>query len=126
VIFGLTPWSSLARFYILPSLFSSKHRKYLWLVIGLFGVAQVLELTDGRICSGFILSGHTLKHLVGGLAKLLWWSYRYSIEGIHVENLPLQLCDAAVRLSVIARFTVTPVIVQFAWFAGLGERPWLC
>jgi hypothetical protein len=62
--------------YLLPSLFSSKQRKYLWLVIGLFGVAQVLELADRRIYSGFILSGHTLKHLVAGLATVVIYRWR--------------------------------------------------
>jgi hypothetical protein len=62
--------------YLLPSLFSSKQRKYLWSVIGLFGVAQVLELADVRIYSGFMLSGHTLKHLVAGLATVVIYRWR--------------------------------------------------
>ncbi len=62
--------------YLLPSLFSSKHRKQLWLVIGLFTVAQVLEVADGRIYAGFILSGHTLKHLVAGLATVVIYRWR--------------------------------------------------
>jgi hypothetical integral membrane protein (TIGR02206 family) len=52
--------------------------------------------------------------------ELVWWVYRYSREGIHVGNLPLQLCDAAVWLSVLACLTMAPVVVQFAWFAGLA------
>jgi hypothetical integral membrane protein (TIGR02206 family) len=52
--------------------------------------------------------------------ELVWWVYRYSREGVHVGNLPLQLCDAAVWLSVLACLTMAPVVVQFAWFAGLA------
>jgi hypothetical protein len=54
--------------YLLPLFFSSKRRKYLWFVIGLFGLAQAFELADESIYSSFILSGHTLKHLAAGLA----------------------------------------------------------
>jgi hypothetical integral membrane protein (TIGR02206 family) len=52
--------------------------------------------------------------------ELVWWAYRYSREGIHVANLPLQLCDAGVWLSVLACLTVIPAIVEFAYFAGLA------
>lgn len=52
--------------------------------------------------------------------ELVWWVYRYSREGIHVRNLPLQLCDAGVWLSVLACLTVIPAIVEFAYFAGLA------
>ncbi len=52
--------------------------------------------------------------------ELVWWVYRYSREGIHVANLPLQLCDAGVWLSVLACLTLIPVIVEFAYFAGLA------
>jgi hypothetical integral membrane protein (TIGR02206 family) len=52
--------------------------------------------------------------------ELVWWVYRYSKEGIHMGNLPLQLCDAAVWFSVLACLTAIPVIVEFAYFAGLA------
>jgi hypothetical integral membrane protein (TIGR02206 family) len=52
--------------------------------------------------------------------EIVWWVYRYSREGIHVSNLPLQLCDAGVWLSVLACLTVTPAIVESAYFAGLA------
>jgi hypothetical integral membrane protein (TIGR02206 family) len=71
---------------------------------------KILRLAPLRWTLGWALAAN----------ELVWWGYRYSREGIHVANLPLQLCDAAVWLSVIACFTVTPVIVEFAWFAGLA------
>ena len=52
--------------------------------------------------------------------ELIWWIYRYSREGIHAANLPLQLCDLTVWLAVIGCFTAAPAIVEFAWFAGIG------
>lgn len=54
------------------------------------------------------------------LNELVWWFYRYSREGIHVANLPLQLCDAAVWLSILACLTGASLIVEFAYFAGLA------
>jgi len=54
------------------------------------------------------------------LNELIWWVYRYSREGVHVANLPLQLCDAAVWLSILACLTGASLIVEFAYFAGLA------
>src|SRR5436305_3998616 len=82
-------------------------------------VAAVLVL----LCRRKILRLESLRWTLGlvlAANELVWWSYRYSREGIHVGNLPLQLCDAAVWLSVIACLTFTPVIVEFAWFVGLA------
>jgi hypothetical integral membrane protein (TIGR02206 family) len=52
--------------------------------------------------------------------ELVWWFYRYSNEGLHIDNLPLQLCDAAVWFTVAACLTRSPVIVEFAYFVGLA------
>lgn len=52
--------------------------------------------------------------------EVIWWIYRYSREGIHASNLPLQLCDLTVWLAVAGCLTVAPAIVEFAWFAGIG------
>lgn len=50
--------------------------------------------------------------------ELIWWIYRYSREGIHAANLPLQLCDLTVWLAVFGCFTVAPTLVELAYFAG--------
>ena len=57
-----------------------------------------------------------------GLAanELIWFAFRYSHEGLHLWNLPLQLCDLAVWLSVAACLTLVPWVVEFAYFAGLA------
>jgi hypothetical integral membrane protein (TIGR02206 family) len=52
--------------------------------------------------------------------ELVWWTFRYSHEGVHLTNLPLQLCDLTVWLSVLACLTASPAIVEFAWFAGMA------
>ncbi len=52
--------------------------------------------------------------------ELVWWAYRYSHEGVHRSNLPLQLCDLTVWLAVLACLTLRPAIVEFAYFAGFA------
>jgi len=52
--------------------------------------------------------------------ELIWFAYRYSHEGLHLWNLPLQLCDLGVWLSVAACLTAVPWVVEFAYFAGLA------
>jgi hypothetical integral membrane protein (TIGR02206 family) len=83
------------------------------------GVAAVLVW----LCRRGILQSRPVQ-LAAGLAlasnELVWWAYRYSREGIHMWNLPLQLCDAAVWLAALACLTAIPAVVEFAWFAGLA------
>ena len=57
-----------------------------------------------------------------GLAvnELVWWAFRYSHEGIHASNLPLQLCDATVWSTVLACVTLVPGAVEFSYFAGIA------
>ncbi len=49
-----------------------------------------------------------------------WWFFRYSHEGIHARNLPLQLCDITCWATVVACFTLAPRVVEFDYFAGLA------
>jgi hypothetical integral membrane protein (TIGR02206 family) len=70
-----------------------------------------------------MLPDPVMRWALGGslaLNELVWWAYRYSREGVHVDNLPLQLCDAAIWFSVLACITQIPAIVEFAYFAGLA------
>jgi hypothetical integral membrane protein (TIGR02206 family) len=52
--------------------------------------------------------------------ELVWWIFRYSREGIHLNNLPLQLCDLTVWLTVLACLTLIPAVVECAYFAGVA------
>ena len=62
--------------------------------------------------------------LVAGSAivvnELIWWAFRYSHEGFHLWNLPLQLCDVTLWMSALACFTLNPRVVEFAYFGGLA------
>ena len=57
-----------------------------------------------------------------GLAanELAWWGFRYSHEGVHLTNLPFQLCDVTLWVSIVACLTAIPVAIEFAYFAGLA------
>lgn len=50
----------------------------------------------------------------------IWWAYRYSHEGLHVWNLPLQLCDVTLWASALACLTLASPLVEFAYFGGLA------
>ncbi|MDP9169963.1 MAG: TIGR02206 family membrane protein [Acidobacteriota bacterium] len=61
--------------------------------------------------------------LGAGLAvnELIWWTFRYSHEGFRFPlNLPLQLCDMTLWAAVIACLTLAPVVLEFAYFAGIA------
>lgn len=52
--------------------------------------------------------------------EVVWWLYRYVHEGIHLTNLPLQLCDVTLWATVLACFARTPLAVEFAYFTGFA------
>jgi len=59
--------------------------------------------------------------LAYGLAanEIVWWIFRYSHEGIHLANLPLQLCDITLWLSIAACLTLQQFIVEALYFSGI-------
>lgn len=75
------------------------------------------------LCRRGLMAGRPLRLFLGyGLAanEFVWWCFRYSHEGIHAANLPLQLCDAAVWLTVLACLTLQPLIAECAYFVGMA------
>jgi hypothetical integral membrane protein (TIGR02206 family) len=54
------------------------------------------------------------------LNELVWWTFRYSHEGLHLWNLPFQLCDVTLWTSALACLTLSRRVVEFAYFAGLA------
>jgi len=51
--------------------------------------------------------------------EIVWWTFRYAHEGVRLTNLPLQLCDVTLWATVIACLAPIPIVVEFAYFAGL-------
>ena len=92
---------------------------HLGLLAAILGAAFLLAW----LCRRGWLPARALRLARGcGLAlnELVWWVFRYSREGIHLPNLPLQLCDAAVWAAVLACLTLRPLIVEAAYFWGLA------
>ncbi|MEN6533443.1 MAG: TIGR02206 family membrane protein [Bryobacteraceae bacterium] len=53
--------------------------------------------------------------------ELIWYVWRLRAEGLRFpEGLPLQLCDLALWLTVIAALTLNKWTFETAYFAGLG------
>ncbi len=53
--------------------------------------------------------------------ELVWYTYRLSTEGFRFpEGLPLQLCDVALWMTVVAAVTMRHLPLEIAYFAGLG------
>ena len=89
------------------------------LLAGIAAAAVVLPV----LCRRGRVSGRGARLALGfGLAvnELIWWAFRYSHEGVHLANLPLQLCDIILWATVLACVTLVPAIVEFAYFAGFA------
>ena len=54
------------------------------------------------------------------LNEFVWWTFRYSHEGLRISNLPLQLCDVSLWATVLACILLKPILVEFAYFAGIA------
>jgi hypothetical integral membrane protein (TIGR02206 family) len=76
-----------------------------------------------RLCRRNPKRARTVRLVMGyGIAmnEVIWWTFRYWHEGIRVSNLPLQLCDMTLWAVVIACIAPFPLLVEFAYFAGLA------
>lgn len=75
------------------------------------------------LCRQKFLGSRVVRFTIGwGLVinELIWWAFRYSHEGLHLWNLPLQLCDVTLWMSALACLTLAPRVVEFAYFGGLA------
>ena len=94
-------------------------RVHLSLLLGIAAAAALLS----ALCRRGRISGRTVRLALGfGLAgnELMWWVFRYSHEGLHIWNLPLQLCDLTVWAAVLACLQPVAWIVEFAYLAGMA------
>lgn len=92
---------------------------HLFLLAGIAVAAAVLAI----LCRRRVLSARPLRLVLGwGLAanELVWWAFRYSHEGIHASNLPLQLCDLTLWVTVAACLTARPRLMEFAYLVGIA------
>ena len=93
------------------------------LLIGVAGAAILLAVLCRRDRGSRGGVSRIVRFALGfGLAanELIWWAFRYSHEGVHRANLPLQLCDLTVWSTVWACIKPVPIMVEFAYFAGLA------
>ncbi|SPE36380.1 conserved membrane hypothetical protein [Candidatus Sulfopaludibacter sp. SbA3] len=89
----------------------------------LLAAISILAIVLVQVCQKVPTDRHLVRLILGwGLVinELIWWGFRYSHEGVHIANLPLQLCDVTLWASAIACLTVIPTIVELAYFAGLA------
>lgn len=97
-------------------LFGTTHLTWIALIAGACIGVSVL-------CRRKRLDRRTVRLAIGwGLVinELIWWAFRYSHEGLHLWNLPLQLCDVTLWMSALACLTLAPPVVEFAYFGGLA------
>jgi hypothetical integral membrane protein (TIGR02206 family) len=91
--------------------------------LALLGATAVLAVVLVAVCRRVPAACVPVRLVLGlgiMLNEFVWWRYRYSLEGVHVANLPLQLCDVTLWMAVLACLTVRPAIVEFAYFAGVA------
>ena len=91
-------------------------------ILLLIAIAAIAILLCG-LCRRNPARARTTRLLLGyGIAvnEVIWWVFRYGHEGIRAANLPLQLCDVTLWAAVIACILPFPLLVEFAYFAGLA------
>ena len=91
--------------------------------LGLLASIAVASLMLARLCRRRRVSARAVRLAIGYALignELIWWSFRYSHEGLHLWNLPFQLCDVTLWMSALACLTLAPRVVEFAYFGGLA------
>ena len=85
-------WYGLVQFLpliMIPIIFIAYPKKFshihlLWLFLGMYVVAKLLEHFDGQIFAGLsVISGHSLKHVAAAIGVYFYWRYLRIRVGIH-------------------------------------------
>lgn len=97
----------------------------LWGVEHLAILAAVLTLPAAL--AAFARGHQRRSAVIGGVLavllagnELVWWLFRYRTEGLHLANLPLQVCDLTVWMGVWAAIWRRQACFEFLYFAGLA------
>jgi hypothetical integral membrane protein (TIGR02206 family) len=93
---------------------------HLGLLIGIAAAAAWLSALCRSRGARFSRPARLALGLALAANELVWWIFRYSHEGIHAWNLPLQLCDVTVWSTVCACLWPVPLVVELSYFAGLA------
>jgi hypothetical integral membrane protein (TIGR02206 family) len=91
--------------------------------LGLLALTALIAVVLSRTCRRQPAWRRAVRLTIGwGLVvnELIWWSFRYSHEGLHLWNLPFQLCDVTLWMSALGCLTLAAPVVEFAYFAGLA------
>jgi hypothetical integral membrane protein (TIGR02206 family) len=91
--------------------------------LALLGATAAAAVALPWLCRRGVIPARAARLVIGWALlanELGWWAFRYSHEGVHAWNLPLQLCDLTVWLAVLACLTARRGIAEFAYFAGMA------
>jgi len=91
--------------------------------LALIGAIALTCIVLSVLCRRALVDRRKVRLAIGwGLVinELIWWGFRYSHEGLHLWNLPFQLCDVTLWTSALACLTLAPRVVEFAYFGGLA------
>jgi hypothetical integral membrane protein (TIGR02206 family) len=93
----------------------------------LFGglhIALMLAIAAFAVAGAILSKGRRWLRVAAAILLIVneavWYVFRYSHEGVHWRNLPLQLCDASVWLAAAAALAPRRALVETAYFVGLA------
>jgi hypothetical integral membrane protein (TIGR02206 family) len=90
--------------------------------ISLLAATAVLAVLLAILCRRRLLPPRAVRLTLGlGLAlnEIVWLIYHYSHEGVFAKNLPLELCDLTVWLTILGCLTLRQFAVEFAYLVGM-------
>jgi hypothetical integral membrane protein (TIGR02206 family) len=91
--------------------------------LGLLALTAAIAAVLSQLCRRQPAARRAVRLAIGwGLVvnELIWWSFRYSHEGLHLWNLPFQLCDVTLWMSALGCLMLAAPVVEFAYFAGMA------